>query len=73
MESLFGLAYLVIGGIVVGKTIHLMHCNDVFRTEEGDSFPLVGFMLMALLFWLVWPIVWGVTRAEKLKSKDTTP
>ena len=69
MESVAGLAYFVIGGIVTGKTIHMMHRNDVFQMEEGESFPFVGFMLMAMVFWLAWPLVWGVTRAERLTPR----
>ena len=67
MESLLGFAYFVAGGIVAGKAIHAMHEDDVFEVdrEAGETFSFVGFMLMAMIFWLAWPIVWGVMKAAR--------
>lgn len=71
MDTLAGLAYFIIGGVVTGQAIYMMHQNDAFETdrETGEEFPLVGFLLMAMTFWLAWPIVLGVTRADKLRKK----
>lgn len=65
MGELLGFVYFVFGGIVTGQMLYAMWEDDAFAVDPGKEPPFVGMLLMALLFWLVWPIVWGVIRARK--------
>ena len=65
MADILGFAYFVFGGMVTGRTLYAMHLDGTFEVDEGKERPLVGMLLLAALFWLAWPVVWGVVRATR--------
>lgn len=65
MSEILGFAYFVFGGLAAGRVLHAMWSDGIFEVNEGEERPFFALLLLAGLFWLAWPIVWGIHRAMR--------
>lgn len=73
MGDLIGFAYFVFGGVVTGRVLYAMWLDDAFKLADGEDFPFYETLIMAMLFWLAWPVVWGIDRARRAAKPHPRP